>query len=67
MKRYHRLCAVLLVFLLTAGLTPGCAKEEQAVKGNKEHITLWYYCSQSYRQKELAYLADRFNRSQDVM
>lgn len=65
MKRYHRISAVLLVFLLTAGLTAGCAKEEQVVKVNKENITLWYYWSQSYSKKELAYLVDSFNRSQD--
>ena len=29
-KKYHRICAVLLTFILTAGLLAGCAKEEQA-------------------------------------
>lgn len=65
MKRYHRICAVLLAFLLTAGLGAGCAKEEQAVKIKKEKITLWYYWNQSYSRKELAYLVDSFNRSQE--
>lgn len=65
MRRYHRICAVLLAFLLTAGLAAGCAKEEQAVEVKKENITLWYYWSQSYNKKELAYLVDSFNRSQD--
>lgn len=64
-KKYHRICAVLLTFILTAGLLAGCAKEEQAVEVKKENITLWYYWSQSYNKKELAYLVDSFNRSQD--
>ena len=64
-RRYNRICAVLLVFLLAAGLTAGCAKEEQAGEVTKENVTLWYYWSQSYSKKELANLVDSFNRSQD--
>lgn len=65
MKRYNRICAVLLVLSLATGLTAGCAKEERAVEAKKEKITLWYYWSQSYNKKELANLVDGFNRSQD--
>lgn len=64
-RRYNRICAVMLVFLLAAGLTAGCAKEEQAGEVTKENVTLWYYWSQSYSKKELANLVDSFNRSQD--
>lgn len=66
-RRYNRICAVLLVFLLAAGLTAGCAKEEQAGEVTKENVTLWYYWSQSYSKKELANLVDSFNRSQDLI
>lgn len=64
-RSYNRICAVLLVCLLTAGLTAGCAKEERAGEVTKENVTLWYYWSQSYSKKELANLVDSFNRSQD--
>lgn len=66
-RRYNRICAALLVFLLAAGLTAGCAKEEQAGEVTKENVTLWYYWSQSYSKKELANLVDSFNRSQDLI
>ena len=64
MKRYNRICALLLALLLAGG-TAGCAKEEQTVKTEKEEITLWYYWSQSYDKKELANLVNGFNRIQD--
>ena len=63
-KRYNRICALLLALLLAGG-TAGCAKEEQTVKTEKEEITLWYYWSQSYDKKELANLVNGFNRIQD--
>lgn len=65
MKKYRRICAVLMAILLTAGLAAGCTKEERPVEVKREKVTLWYYWSQSYSKKELAYLVDSFNRSQD--
>lgn len=64
MKRYNRICALLLALLLAGG-TAGCTKEEQAADTEKEEITLWYYWSQSHDKKELANLVNGFNRIQD--
>lgn len=65
MKRYKRICALLLAFLLTAGNAAGCAEKEQDTVKEKEKITIWYYWSQSYVKKELANLVNGFNRTQD--
>ena len=64
-KRYKRICALLLAFLLTAGTAAGCAEKEQDTVKEKEKITIWYYWSQSYVKKELANLVNGFNRTQD--
>ena len=64
-KRYKRICALLLAFLLTAGNAAGCAEKEQDTVKEKEKITIWYYWSQSYVKKELANLVNGFNRTQD--
>lgn len=66
MKRYNRIISSVLIFFMTAGLAMGCSNAEvKPAKAEKEKITLWYYWSQSYNKKELAYLVDGFNRSQD--